>query len=150
MMNKWFLLLVACFFISSGCEKESGSTEYVSTEENEVIRLVNNERLKAGVAPLEMDLSLMQSCNIRAEELTIQFSHVRPNGTTCFSVIEFASKASGENIARGQVDASSVMSSWMNSEGHRNNILNPNFTHIGVGYTLKNNTAHWVQLFVRK
>jgi len=42
------------------------------------------------------------------------------------------------------------MTSWMNSEGHRNNILNPNFTHIGVGYMLKNNTAYWVQLFAKK
>ena len=147
MKNKWIALLLGCFFFFFGCEKEP---EYVSTTENELIRLVNNERTKAGVAPLEMDLSLMQSCKIRAEEITIQFSHERPNGVSCFSVIAFESKASGENIARGQADASSVMASWMNSEGHRKNILNPNFTHIGVGYTLNNNTTYWVQLFVKK
>ena len=149
-MNKWIILLVGCFFFISGCAKDADPTAYVPDKENEVIRLVNNERAKAGVAPLEMDLSLMQSCNIRAEELTIKFDHVRPNGASCFSVIAFESKASGENIAKGQTDASSVMATWMNSKGHRDNILSPNFTHIGVGYLLQNNTAYWVQLFAKK
>ena len=149
-MKKWILLLFGCLIGISGCVKESESEEYIADEEKEVIRLVNNERAKAGIALLEMDISLMQSCNIRAEELTIRFSHERPNGESCFSVITFESKASGENIACGQPDANSVMTSWMNSEGHRNNILNPNFTHIGVGYMLKNNTAYWVQLFTKK
>ena len=81
MKNKWIALLIGGFFFFFGCVKEP---EYVSTTENELIRLVNNERAKAGIASLEMDLSLMQSCNIRAEELTIQFSHVRPNGVSCF------------------------------------------------------------------
>ena len=149
-MNKWIILLVGCFFFISGCAEGRDAENYVLDEEKETIRLVNNERAKAGIAPLEMDLSLMQSCNIRVEELTMQFSHTRPNGESCFSVIAFESKASGENIARGQTNANSVMTSWMNSEGHRDNILNPNFTHIGVGYKLENNTAYWVQLFAKK
>ena len=149
-MNKWIISLVGCFFVISGCAKERDAENYVLDEEKEVIRLVNNERAKAGIASLEMDLSLMQSCKIRAEELTTLFSHDRPNGASCFSVITFESKESGENIAKGQTDASTVMNSWMNSKGHRDNILNPNFTHIGVGYLLQNNTAYWVQLFAKK
>jgi len=149
-MNKWLCFLLGCFVYIAGCAKEAEQEEYVSEEEKEVIRLVNEERAKAGVAPLEMDLSLMRSCEIRAEELTVLFSHDRPNGTSCFSVIEFDSKASGENIAYGQPNASAVMATWMNSAGHRANILNPNFTHIGAGYIYKNNTTYWVQLFVKK
>jgi uncharacterized protein YkwD len=134
----------------SGCAKTLEPDENGSPEEIEVIRLVNEERAKAGIAPLEMDPSLMRSCDIRADELTVKFSHDRPNGESCFSVIEFASQAAGENIAYGQPDAKSVMDTWMKSTGHQNNILNPNFTHIGVGYISKNNTAYWVQLFVKK
>jgi len=142
--------LFGCLICFSGCAKEVEPEEYVSEEEKEVIRLVNEERTKAGIVPLEMERSLMQSCDIRAEDLTIKFSHDRPNGEPWHTVIEIESKASGENIAYGQRDAKSVMATWMNSAGHRANILNPNFTHIGVGYIYKNNTAYWVQLFTKK
>jgi len=149
-MNRLLFFLLGCLVCFSGCAKETDPEEYVSEEAKEVIRLVNEERAKVGITPLEMELSLMRSCEIRAEELAILFSHERPNGSSCFSVIEFESKASGENIAYGQRDAQSVMTSWMNSTGHRNNILNSNFTHIGVGYFYKNNTTYWVQLFAKK
>ena len=131
MLNRWIFFLFGCLICILGCAKETEPKEYVSEEEKEVIRLVNEERTKAGVAPLEMELSLMQSCDIRAEELTVLFSHDRPNGESWYSVIEMESKLSGENIAYGQRDAKSVMATWMNSAGHRANILNPNFTHIG-------------------
>ena len=149
-MNKLIFFLLGCLICFLGCAKEVEPEEYISEEEREVIRLVNEERTKVGITPLEMELSLMRSGDIRAEELTILFSHNRPNGASCFSVIEFESKASGENIAYGQPNANAVMATWMNSAGHQANILNPDFTHIGVGYIYKNNTTYWVQLFAKK
>ena len=149
-MNKLIFFLLGCLICFSGCAKEGDPDGYISEEEREVIGLVNEERTKAGITPLEMELSLMRACDIRAEELTILFSHDRPNGESCFSVIEFESKASGENIAYGQPNVNAVMDSWMNSAGHRANILNPDFTHIGAGYIQKNNTTYWVQLFAKK
>ncbi|MCL2478787.1 MAG: CAP domain-containing protein, partial [Treponema sp.] len=57
-------------------------------------------------------------------------------------------KRAGENIAMGQRTAEAVMNSWMNSTGHKNNILNPNFTMLGVGHYTQNNINYWVQLFI--
>jgi len=80
-------------------------------------------------------------------------SHTRPNGTSCFTVLSelgVGYSASGENIAAGQKTPQAVMESWMNSSGHKANILNPDFTHIGVGYAEGGNYGtNWVQLFVR-
>lgn len=114
----------------------------------EVIDIVNEERSNAGLSYLETDESLSKAAQLRAEELTKKFSHTRPNGSSCFTAIKsdaFGSK--GENIAMGQTDASAVMISWMDSAGHRENILNPSFTHIGVGCYTYEGRKHWVQLF---
>jgi uncharacterized protein YkwD len=89
---------------------------------------------------------------VRAEELIQSFSHTRPDGTSCFTAFdEFGVdyRAAGENIAAGQKTPEDVVNSWMNSSGHRANILSENFTAIGVGVAEDvNGTLYWVQMFI--
>lgn len=118
--------------------------------EAEVVRLVNIEREKNGLSALKSDNSrLNKAADIRAEEILTVFSHTRPSGADCFSaLIEYGVKyrAAGENIAYGYRTPEEVVEGWLNSPGHRANILNPSFTHIGVGYN--KNGSGWVQLFI--
>ena len=118
--------------------------------ERQVVEIVNAERAKLNLAPLTIDESLMKSCDIRARELVKNFSHTRPDGSSCFTSIETSYNAVGENIAYGQNNAQVVMDGWMNSKGHRENILSDKYTHIGVGCYKKDNILYWVQLFIRK
>lgn len=116
----------------------------------EVLRLVNEERSKVGAAPLVMTDSQEDMAQVRALELIAQFSHTRPNGESCFSIADdfgISYSSAGENIAFGQTNASEVMYSWMNSDGHRQNILNPDFTHIGIGCFEYYGSKYWVQFF---
>jgi uncharacterized protein YkwD len=117
---------------------------------NDVLVLVNAERAKAGLPALTTNSQLSQAAMIRARELPRLFSHTRPNGTTCFTVfsetgVKFST--AGENIAQGQRNAEGAMTSWMNSEGHRANILSRNFDAVGIGYYIDNGTPYWIQLF---
>ncbi len=121
----------------------------------EVVRLVNVERAKEGLPALGTFDSLTQAAEIRAPELPTLFSHDRPDGSSCFTALDAtgASKGaytSGENIAAGSSTAADVVEQWMNSPGHRANILNKDFTHIGVGYCKSSSGYghYWVQLFV--
>jgi len=121
--------------------------EYV----NEVVKLVNIERAKKSLAPLTANnTKLNQAAQLRAEEIVKKFEHERPDGSSCFTVLVQAGltyKTCGENIASGQQTPEAVVTAWMNSEGHRKNILKPEFAQIGVGYFVKDGTPHWVQLF---
>lgn len=109
---------------------------------NEVIRLVNIERENEGVAALtEMD-TLAEMADIRAAEAAQTFSHTRPDGTRCFTLFaEFTLKyrAAGENLAYGYKTPEAVVKAWMNSEGHKKNILDTDFTYIGIGYHVNEN-----------
>lgn len=109
-----------------------------------VVREVNMEREKRGLAPLEMDTTLNAAASLRAEEITRKFSHTRPDGSQWRTV---SKKAYGENIARGQKTVDKVMAAWMTSDGHRANILRPGFGSIGVSCVKSGNIYHWVQLF---
>ncbi|HHX57293.1 MAG TPA: hypothetical protein GX710_04680 [Clostridiales bacterium] len=128
----------------------SGVSEYQA----EVLRLVNVERAKAGLSALEADLTLMQASQIRADEIIQSFSHTRPNGTSCFTVLSelgISYRSCGENIAAGYPTLEQTVNQWMNSQGHRENILNSSYTHLGVGYVNRSGTQYgnyWVQLFV--
>jgi uncharacterized protein YkwD len=108
----------------------------------EVIRLVNIERENEGVPALtEMD-TLAGMADIRAEESAASFSHTRPDGTRCFTLFaEYSLKyrAAGENLAYGFKTPEAVVKAWMNSEGHKKNILDPDFTYIGIGYYVNEN-----------
>jgi len=115
-----------------------------------VLELVNEERAKVGARPLRMSYDLLQAANVRAQELVVRFSHTRPNGTRCFSILSELGNSWGENIAGGQVEPEEVVECWMTSQGHRENILNPRFRELGVGYHYDADSEYehfWVQLF---
>lgn len=117
----------------------------------QVIDLVNEERAKAGLSAVVLDKSIASAALVRAKETEISFSHTRPNGSSYSTALTEAGvtyRGSGENIAWGQKTPADVMNGWMNSEGHKANILNSNFTKIGVGYYQNSNgTNYWTQLF---
>ena len=112
----------------------------------EVLKYVNEARAANGLSLLRLDQTLSAAAEVRAKEINTKFSHTRPDGTSCFTVLrEFgiSYRVCGENIALGFSDAKSVVNAWMNSSTHRANILNPNYTSMGLG---KNGTG-WGQLF---
>ncbi len=121
-----------------------------SQQINRVVQLVNVQRAKVGLQPLTADKSLNSVALIRATEIVKSFSHTRPNGSYFHTVIDENNihyGHAGENIAKGAVDADKVMELWMNSEGHRNNILSKNYNKIGVACYEYGGTYHWVQIF---
>lgn len=117
----------------------------------QVVDLVNRERAKAGLSPVTADTSIQAAAQVRAREIEKSFSHTRPDGSsfnTALTQQGVTYRGSGENIAWGQKTPEQVMNGWMNSEGHRANILNKNFTKIGVGYHQNaSGTNYWTQLF---
>lgn len=119
----------------------------------QVLELVNEERAKAGAAPLKMNVKAVQAAEIRAEEIVTSFSHTRPNGSNFATALTESGvnfKTAGENIAWGQKTPQEVMNAWMNSQGHRANILNTAFTEIGIGvYQAPSGTMYWTQLFLQ-
>lgn len=117
---------------------------------SQVAALVNAERAKYGLSALTVDTKVQQAALVRAKETAQSFSHTRPNGSSFSTALTEAGvsyRTAGENIAYGQTTPQQVMNAWMNSSGHRANILNANYTTIGVGYTVINGTAYWAQLF---
>lgn len=119
---------------------------------HQVVRLVNEERAKAGLPALTIDVNTEAAALVRAKEIKQSFSHTRPNGTQFATALKeqgVSYRGAGENIAWGQKSPEAVMQAWMNSDGHRANILNPKFTKIGVGhYQDANGTNYWTQLFI--
>ena len=124
----------------------------ISSEIAEVVRLVNQDRAANGLAPLTTTPELLKAADVRGKEIESSFSHTRPNGTSCITVLGECSVPygyAGENIAFGYLSAAAVEEGWMNSPGHRSNILNANYKKIGVGLYKADNTHkwYWVQLF---
>ena len=118
----------------------------------EVVELVNQVRAANGLGSLTTTPQLMSTAQLRAVETTTLFSHNRPDGTACWTAFQQNGVTygnAGENIAAGQRTPQSVMDSWMNSPGHRANILNPDFRHIGIGcYEMDGGYGiYWVQCF---
>ena len=121
-------------------------SEYV----NEVLRLVNKYRAQNGLGALTLDSALCSAADVRAKEIKTSFSHTRPDGTSCFTVLGqlgISYGGAGENIAYGQSSPEEVMTAWMNSDGHRANILNSSFTKLGVGVYSSGGTLYWAQMF---
>lgn len=117
---------------------------------NEVLQLVNQERAKAGLSSLTSEAAITAAANVRAQESRQSFSHTRPNGTSFSTALRehgVSYRTSGENIAYGQRKPQEVVNAWMNSPGHRANILNPSFNKIGIGVYQYNGTIYWSQLF---
>lgn len=115
----------------------------------EVVRLINEERKKNGVSPLKIDYTLMNNAYTRSTELETNFGHKRPNGEPGYTfVLDLDYSIVGENIAAGQNTPQEVVNAWMNSTGHRSNILNSEFTNTGVGcYMASDGWVYWSQLF---
>ena len=128
--------------------EESGGVQEAAEA---VAALVNAARRDAGLSELELDADLCAAAQARAQEIAQSVSHTRPDGSSCFTILEefgISYRAAGENIAMGQRTPEEVMDGWMNSSGHRANILNGTFTSIGVGYYVDGaGAAHWVQIF---
>ncbi|MGL5436759.1 MAG: CAP domain-containing protein [Lachnospiraceae bacterium] len=131
-------------------DEDTDTSEQLSYAE-EVVRLVNQERTKNGLKPVTMVTNVQAAAQVRAKEIQTSFSHTRPDGRSYSTALQeqnVSNKGSGENIAWGQKSPEHVMSAWMNSDGHRKNILNSNYTTIGVGYYQgANGVNYWTQLF---
>ncbi|MBF8982871.1 SafA/ExsA family spore coat assembly protein [Lutibacter sp. B2] len=123
--------------------------------EKEVVRLVNVERQKNGLSSLKENWQLSRVARYKSNDMKNKdyFSHTSPTYGSPFDMMKnFGIQYSyaGENIAKGQKTPQQVMNGWMNSSGHRANILSKNFTEIGVGYTVdQNGTTYWTQMFIK-
>lgn len=120
---------------------------YYTENEWEVLKLVNSARMKSGKRPVSMARNLQKAAHVRAYEQMLLYSHTRPDGSdanTVFDELGIDYRGMGENIAMGQSTPSVVMDSWMNSSGHRENILKTAYVHIGIGEKNK----RWVQMFL--
>ena len=134
---------------------ETNTPETESPEGNsfveQVVSLVNAERRKAGLKEVVLDKEIASAALTRAKEIEVSFSHTRPDGRYFSTVLTdngITYSGSGENIAWGQKTPQDVMDAWMNSDGHRANILNARFTKIGVGYYQNASGRNfWTQLF---
>ncbi|AIC95904.1 MULTISPECIES: SafA/ExsA family spore coat assembly protein [Shouchella] len=124
--------------------------------EKEVVRLVNEERAKHGLQPLKENWELSRVARFKSADMRDKnyFSHTSPTyGSPHQMIRDFGIqyRASGENIAAGQTSAQAVFQSWMNSSGHRQNILSPTYTEIGVGYAEGGSYRHyWTQMFISR
>ena len=123
----------------------------VSSYENEVVRLVNEIRVERGLKPLIADWQLSRVARYKSQDMKDigYFSHTSPTYGSPFDMMKnfgISYKSAGENIAKGYTTPRAVVDAWMNSPGHRANILNSSYTHIGVGYVQSGN--YWTQMFV--
>ncbi|QSB09388.1 hypothetical protein JTI58_20660 [Lysinibacillus fusiformis] len=131
----------------------STTTSDVNAFEQEVVKLTNAERTKAGLSPLQTDAKLMAAAREKSQDMQTNkyFSHTSPTFGSPFDrmkALGITYKGAGENIAQGQRSPQEVVQAWMDSPGHRANILNGKFTHIGVGYVKTGN--YWTQQFIQK
>ncbi len=124
--------------------------------ESQVVQLVNEERAKVGLKPLKENWELARVARFKSQDMIDHryFSHQSPTYGTPFQMIKdfgLTYHAAGENIAAGQTSAQAVVTAWMNSDGHRKNILSSQFTEIGVGYVTGGSYGHyWTQMFISK
>lgn len=125
-----------------------------SAFQTEVVRLVNVERAKNGLGALSIDSTLMKTATVKSQDMARNnyFDHTSPTYGSPFDLMKqygVSYRTAGENIAMGQTSPAQVMNGWMNSPGHRANILNGSYTKIGVGAVQNSNgTYYWTQHFV--
>lgn len=134
------------------CAKGNTPQDISNNYEWETLKIVNRERLSNGAKPISMFKKLQSATDVRKEEVATYFAHERPNGKSCFTVLDeknIVYFGAGENIAAGHRNPAEVMNGWMNSPGHRRNILNSSYTHIGIGYCPQGGYGtSWVQMFI--
>lgn len=119
--------------------------------EQRVVELVNKERSKENLPPLQVSASLQESARVRAKEVVKSWGHDRPDGKSFSSVIKLSYCIACENLAAGQSTPEAVVKGWMNSPGHAKNIMNPKVTHIGVACYYDSSSKYkyyWGQLFI--
>lgn len=134
------------YSFSWGGDNDTSDSTDTSGYVDEVIKLINKERKAAGLPALKKNDALCDDAKVRVDEINSTFSHTRPDGTLCFTAITVPYGYAGENIAKGQTTPEDVMDCWMNSDGHRKNILSKDYTSVGVGYDPSTNC--WVQIFI--
>lgn len=128
----------------------SGDSNATTSAAQAILSRVNTARAQNGLSPLALDSAMTRAANVRAAELAKRFSHTRPNGARGLTALAEAGvsyRAAGENIAAGQQTAQAVMAAWMNSSGHRANILSAKYSRLGVGQAVVGGRTYWVQLF---
>ena len=128
-------------------EEDAAVTQY----EQEVIRLVNEIRVQNGLSALTYNWELSRVARYKSQDMVDNryFSHTSPTYGTPFQMIRsfgLSYRSAGENIAYGQRTPQAVVNAWMNSSGHRANILSSSYTQIGVGYVA--NGHYWTQMFI--
>lgn len=118
--------------------------------ESEMLELCNQQRRANGKVDLALNSTLCANASVRAEEISRDncFSHTRPDGTMCFTAVTVDYMTCGENIAYGTRTVSATVTAWMNSPGHKANILADDFTQAGFGCYEVNGVRYWVQLFI--
>jgi uncharacterized YkwD family protein/spore coat assembly protein SafA len=130
-------------------------TTSVNTQENEVVRLVNIQRAKNGLQALKINWQVARVARYKSQDMANKgyFSHTSPTYGSPFKMMESFGvrfSAAGENIAMGQRTPAEVMNGWMNSPGHRANILSGSYTQIGVGLAKnKSGSLYWTQMFIK-
>lgn len=134
-------------------KQEEQKSDQLNDFEWKVFELTNQERVNNGLQPLQVDYELSRVAREKSRDMAVNryFSHDSPVYGSPFDMMRsygITYRTAGENIAKGQRTPAEVVNAWMNSPGHRANILNPNFTHIGVGYVEQGN--HWTQQFIGK
>ena len=123
----------------------------VASYEHEVVRLVNEIRQQNGLKPLTENWELSRVARYKSQDMLDNryFSHTSPTYGSPFQMIKafgLSYRTAGENIAKGYASPQAVVNGWMNSSGHRANILNVSYTQIGIGYVAQGN--YWTQMFV--
>lgn len=134
----------------NGSGSTGGTSTGTSSAAQAVLAEVNAARAKNGLSALTLDANMNRAAAVRAAEMAQSFSHTRPNGSRGLTALNEAGvsyRTAGENIASGQQTAQAVVSAWMNSSGHRANILSSLFGRMGVGQATIGRRTYWVQLF---
>lgn len=134
----------------NGSNSTGGMSTGTSSAAQAVLSQVNAARAQNGLRALTLDANMNRAAAVRAAELAQSFSHTRPNGSRGMTALNEAGvsyRTAGENIASGQQTAQAVVSAWMNSSGHRANILSASFGRMGVGQATIGGRTYWVQLF---
>src|SRR5699024_660310 len=131
----------------------SDKQDQLNAFEREMFELTNNERVNNGLEPLQIEYEVSKVAREKSRDMAVNgyFDHNSPVYGSPFDMMRtygITYRTAGENIAMGQRTPNEVVQAWMNSTGHRANILNPNFTHIGAGYV--ENGDYWTQQFIGK
>ena len=135
------------FTVTAPTQQTKAAEPYYDTDTaEEILRRTNEQRRKHFLEPLVLSEELCEAAKIRSYEISIRFSHTRPDGSSCDTVY---TQDIGENIAYGQSSYDEVFSAWMNSSGHRKNILREDYTEMGACcYIGSDGVRHWVQIVI--